>query len=111
VHSGLLFGDHQPVVNTPEFRWVRQYKDVDRYRGHRAHFEIIDDGGGWVAVEEIRFANTGGEKTAIPPTDVSALALAMAGDETIDSVRALTDAYVRRSGGRRGRRVLMTPSC
>jgi hypothetical protein len=34
------------------------------YAGHRAHIELIDDGDGWLAVDEIRLNDTGAPKPA-----------------------------------------------
>ena len=58
VHSDLLFAGFQFKVDTDgKWIWHRQAADVSRYVGHRAHIEIIDHGDGWLAVDEIRFAD------------------------------------------------------
>jgi len=58
--SPLLFkGCLQKVDTGGKWTWLRQTGDIHRYKGHRAHIELIDDGDGWLAVDEIRFANDG----------------------------------------------------
>lgn len=54
--TALLFRDCQFNVNTDgQYLWLTQKDDVGKYKGERAHIEIVDDGHGWVAVDEIRF--------------------------------------------------------
>ena len=56
--NALLFrGAKIDIKSKPKFEWVRQAADVANYIGHRAHIELIDRGNGWLAVDEIRFAN------------------------------------------------------
>jgi cytochrome c553 len=58
--SALLFKDCLQRVDTGgKWTWLRQTGDIHRYKGHRAHIELIDDGAGWLAVDEIHFANNG----------------------------------------------------
>jgi hypothetical protein len=59
----LLFAGHLMDVKQEEFRWVKQTADVGRYKGHLTHIEIIDDGDGWIAVNQIRFSDS----VAAPP--------------------------------------------
>jgi hypothetical protein len=55
--SELLFtGARQPIDTDGQFRWIVLGGDVGRYLGHRAHLEFLDEGDGWFAVREIRFA-------------------------------------------------------
>jgi Protein of unknown function (DUF1549)/Protein of unknown function (DUF1553)/Planctomycete cytochrome C len=54
--NALLFGGMIIPVDNERFSWHVQ--DVHRYKGHRAHIEILDEGDGWVAVDEIRFTDT-----------------------------------------------------
>jgi hypothetical protein len=56
IYGGLAFG-----VNNPALHWHVQ--DVSMWAGHRAYVEVLDDGPGHVAVEQILFADDG------PPTD------------------------------------------
>ena len=56
VYSALLFGDMAFGVDTKgQWVWRTQGGDLGRYIGHRAHIELIDDGDGFIAVDEIRF--------------------------------------------------------
>jgi len=58
--NALLFNGARFNVNSPDgFRWYVQGSDISRYQGHRAHIEIKDEGDGWIAIDEIRFANRG----------------------------------------------------
>jgi hypothetical protein len=57
VFNSVLFeGIHFPVETGGAFKWHRQ--STKMYAGHRAHIELIDDGDGWLAVDEIRFATS-----------------------------------------------------
>jgi len=67
--SGLLFGGCRFDVNNPQLHWHRQGGDVKNYVGHRAHIELIDEGDGWIVVDEIRLA----DEDARPVDPVSAL--------------------------------------
>ena len=74
VYNGLLFGGISINVNTKDqFQWVRQLGDMRRYKGHRAHLEIIDQGGGYAVVDKIVFTN-GGRPDFVPPTAEKILA-------------------------------------
>ena len=54
TYNGVLFpGIAFQVDTNGRFKWHRQ--DTRMYAGRRAHIEIIDEGDGWVAVDEIRF--------------------------------------------------------
>ena len=65
--SGLLFGGTTFEVNTDgKWIWHRQAGDLQNYIGRRAYIELIDDGDGWIACDEIRFTN-GGPEPATPP--------------------------------------------
>jgi hypothetical protein len=61
--NALLFAGHLMEVKQEAFGWIKQATDVGRYKGHLAHIEIIDDGDGWVAVNQIRFS----DRTVAPP--------------------------------------------
>jgi hypothetical protein len=55
VFNALLFEDFTFTVASPDrFAWRAQR--VAKYRGHRAHIELLDEGDGWLAVDEIVFA-------------------------------------------------------
>ncbi len=66
VYNGLLFRGASINVNTKgEFQWVQQAGDIHRYKGHRAHIEIIDQGGGYAVVDKVVFGN-GGKPPSVP---------------------------------------------
>lgn len=57
VFNALLFEDFTFGVSSPDkFAWRAQR--VGKYRGHRAHIELLDEGEGWLAVDSIVFANS-----------------------------------------------------
>ena len=88
--SGLLFGGAKIDVNTGgEFKWIRQAGDVSRYVGHRCHIELIDDGDGWIAVDEIRFTDGAPEPTEAP----NPILLTMARNKFIKSTETLATVY------------------
>jgi hypothetical protein len=89
VFNGLLFGGVSfPVDTDGRFVWYRQAGDASRYVGHRAHIEIIDDGDGWVAVDEIRFSDG-----PSPQPRPSGTSQAVAGWDKVDSAEVLAAAY------------------
>ncbi|MEE8156122.1 MAG: PSD1 and planctomycete cytochrome C domain-containing protein [Phycisphaerales bacterium] len=65
--DGYFLDDYNPLlfegitfdVNTTEDDWIDQRQNVKLYRGHRAHIEIVDDGDGYIAVDQIRFVESG----------------------------------------------------
>ncbi len=71
--SELLFRGTKHDINTEgEFRWIRLAHDVHRYQGRRAFLEFLDEGDGWFALQEVRFANRpGAAPPAGQPTDVN----------------------------------------
>ncbi|REK22871.1 MAG: DUF1553 domain-containing protein [Planctomycetota bacterium] len=91
-HNPLLFKGAMFEVDTGgRFRWHRQAQDVSNYVGHRAHIEIIDDGKGFVAVDEIRFT----DGTVPPPQRDNPLARQLLADRRVDSPSALAAGYGR----------------
>lgn len=63
--NGLLFNGCKQAIDTKgEEKWLRLGADIHRYQGHRAHLEFLDEGNGWFAVKEVRFAN---RRAAAPP--------------------------------------------
>jgi len=89
--NGLLFRGCLMKVDTKgKWTWMRQGGDIHRYKGHRAHIEIIDDGNGWIAVDEVRFADRGDPVPPNPPTD---LAKQLLRDETITNPQTLAAKY------------------
>ncbi len=88
--SALLFGGMKFKVDT-EGRFVWHTQNVSKYIGHRAYIELIDDGDGYVAVDEIRLGN--GTLKLIDPPDPRLLErLRQEEDSTAESIsRALAD--------------------
>ncbi|MDF1823493.1 MAG: PSD1 and planctomycete cytochrome C domain-containing protein [Verrucomicrobiales bacterium] len=59
--NGLLFkGTDQEGIDTKgKFLWLTMSGDLNKYRGHKAYLEIVDDGDGYVILDEIRQSETG----------------------------------------------------
>ena len=95
-------------VDTPggAFQWRRQ--DVSRYRGRRACVEIVDDApDGWLAVDEIVFADGSCPPPAAPPemAPVPALATSPAlevASARLDELAAKLPTAARRRRGKGG---------
>ena len=67
VHSPLLFAELTQTINTKgKWRWLRIEGDLKNYLGHRGYFELLDEGDGWLAVDEIRFTNSPDEPPPVP---------------------------------------------
>jgi hypothetical protein len=83
---GLLFGgiEMKDVDTGGQFVWKTQAGDLRRYVGHSAHIEIIDQGDGFAAVDEIRFSD--GPAPRDPPSRLARQAL---DDADADSIEAL----------------------
>ena len=89
--SRLLFEGAMFDVDTGgKFVWIRQSQDVKRYVGQKAHIEIIDDGDGWIAVDEIRFADEGAAFPLEPPSRIAQKILE---DAKVTSPQSLAAAY------------------
>ncbi len=71
VHNPLLFGGIAFDVRTGgRWRWHHQGSDVRNYIGHSAYIEVLDDGDGWVALDQVLFSDHG------PPAEGDARDLA-----------------------------------
>jgi hypothetical protein len=58
IYNGLLFSQCSKNFNTEgKWQWVEQSGDMGRYKGHRAHIEIIDHGNEGFELSEIQFGN------------------------------------------------------
>jgi len=56
--NALIFDGLIIDINHDDNLWHTHTQHIiDKYIGREAHFEIIDDGNGWIAVDEIRFAD------------------------------------------------------
>src|SRR5258707_5357075 len=87
----LLFAGALFDVNTGgKFVWHRQAQDVGRYLGHSAYIEITDDGDGFAAVDQIRFADEGSPEPAAAPSAIAGRILA---DSHVTSADSLAAAY------------------
>ena len=83
----LLFEGLSFKVNTGESRqWHSQ--SVARYLGHRAHIELIDAGDGFLAVDEIRFADAAAADA--PDDSIAALVLSR---PDVDSTESLAKTF------------------
>lgn len=92
--SGLLFNGAKLDINHgEELKWIDQGQDVSRYVGHRCHIEILDEGDGWIAVDEIRFSD------AVNPGEHVAATTAALVAAKCDSVPDLVEEYNRLLSG------------
>jgi hypothetical protein len=70
IYSSLLFSDVAFRIDTKDkWQWRTQGGDLGKYIGHRAHIEIIDDGDGQVAIDEIRFGSASTDARPSPVLD------------------------------------------
>ena len=93
--NGLLFnGANQAIETAGEFRWLRFAGDIHRYQGHRAHLEFLDEGNGWMIVQEVRFANTAGANPAASTATPLNQQLAAEPDATAANTEQLLDAWL-----------------
>jgi hypothetical protein len=67
--NALLFSGCSFKVDHAELKWHMQAGDLKNHIGKRAYIEILDDGDGWVAIDEIRFVGADWK----PPTDSDVL--------------------------------------
>jgi len=75
--NALLFGGiEQSIATAGKWQWLRLAGDLHRYQGHRVHIDFLDEGNGWIAVQEVRFANTAGAAPPNPLPDAPNVALA-----------------------------------
>ena len=91
--NGLLFGDCMVTHNSAGYTWRTLSGDIGKYLGHRAFIELIDDGGGQIAVDEIWM---GGENPATAPSPL--LTEICRQRETLDSTQALAEILLAVSG-------------
>jgi len=87
-YNGLLFRGCKFEVKNEQLHWFRQGGDVRNHVGHRAHIELIDEGDGWIVVDEIRLA----DQEAGPVDPVGAAGLAIAGRDGLNTQQALARA-------------------
>lgn len=70
-HNALLFAGLIGQVDNDQFGWVTLAGDLGRYQGHLAYLELLDEGDGYVAVDEIVFSNHGPPARPAAPAPVS----------------------------------------
>ncbi len=89
MFHGLLFGgvELKNVDTEGRFAWKTQGGDLSHYIGHRAHLEIIDQGDGFAALDEIRFSDG-----PVPRDAPSRLACGAVGGG-VDSIASLARSY------------------
>ena len=55
-YNPLLFADLIKNVDTDgKWQWIEQRGDLKKHIGHKAYIEVIDQGGGFIAIKDIRF--------------------------------------------------------
>jgi hypothetical protein len=76
------------LKNDGVFRWVRQ--DVRKFVGKNAYIELIDEDGGYIVLDQIRFGSTNP-----PPTRPNALVLGLLERKDVDTPTKLRAGYGR----------------
>lgn len=84
----LLFNGMLVDVNAEQ--WTDHVQDVSMYVGHRAWIELIDDGDGSLAVDEIRFNDAGA-----PPRSPHPTTMRIALDGAVTTPHSLAMAFER----------------
>lgn len=83
--NGLLFRGCKLGINNPRMHWARQGGDVANFVGHRAHIEIIDNGDGWAAFDDVRLIDSR-QPTAEPVSEANSRLLSALKDESFEEV-------------------------
>jgi hypothetical protein len=90
--NGLLFGD--TLIETGDtggvFTWRTMGRQVGKYRGRRAYFELVDESDGYIAVDEIVFS-----EVPTPPTDAASPLSGLVSDEITIKGMMLSDVALR----------------
>ena len=92
IYGGLEIG-----LNSPgELRWISQ--DVSKWVGHHAHMELLDEGDGFFALEQVRFSDTdqpppGPAQPSAAPRFASELARLPVEQGALGLARALCDGW------------------
>lgn len=61
----LLFSQTVHNVNQPDWTWITLRGDIQKYLGHQAYIEAVDEGDGHVAIDQIWM---GGERPQLEPS-------------------------------------------
>ena len=87
--NGLLFQDTLTNVNSDgNYEWITQISGLSKFKGKKVYIELIDDSDdGWIAVDEIRFANKRNNQR-------DAANALLSYEEEIDTYEQLAAAYV-----------------
>ncbi len=65
LHADLLFSQTNVPIQSPQFEWRTMAGDIGKYVGHMAYLELIDEGDGFIAVDQIWM---GGDRPALAPS-------------------------------------------
>ncbi len=84
----LLFDNTWKTADSDEYESVNMTGGLNKWLGDEAYIEIVDDGEGYIAVDEIRFATS-----APAPSPAPAAVRAMVADAKTDSPDALAESY------------------
>lgn len=88
----LLFRGTLIEVNTGDrFTWINQTEDMSKFVGQKAYIEIIDDGEGYIAVDEIRFSD--GDPAGEIASDVAERIAEKREGEAVQTIRDLAREY------------------
>ncbi len=90
--NGLLFESTWQNADSDNYEWVNMTGGLNKWLGYEAYIEIVDDGTGWIAVDEIRFSK------GAPAPDVSAAARKLIDDDKLSSPEDLAKAYATWTG-------------
>jgi hypothetical protein len=85
--NGLLFENTWKDADSDGYAWVNMTGGLNKWQGFEAYIEIVDDGDGWIAVDEIRFAKSA------PVADANAAARALLADADVSSPEDLARVY------------------
>ena len=88
--NGILFESTYFSIDSDEYIWHRQVGGLGKWKGSRAYIEIIDNGEGFAAVDEIRFSNSAPSAAPLPAPIRAALA-----EDGISSIGGLASAYAQ----------------
>jgi hypothetical protein len=80
-----IYGGLTREVNDPKPQWLTI--DVTMWQGQRAYLEVIDDGSGFVALDQVLFSDEA------PPAPPNGLLLRLLEDERLDSIALLEQKY------------------
>lgn len=65
LHADLLFSQTLVPVQAPQFEWRTMAGDIGKYVGHTAYLELIDEGDGFIAVDQVWM---GGDRPVLAPS-------------------------------------------